>query len=153
MNGSGDPSPADNTYGARFWVGVVIGGAVMAYGAIGLIRNLSGDALVSWGLFFIGADLLHDSLFAPAAFLAGAVLARLLPVPWRTPVMAGCIISASVLLVVLPPLIGLGGNPGNPTLHPIDYTTSTITALAIVWGAVGAVSLVAARGERRSSSS
>lgn len=153
MSAGNVPSPAGardaGDHGARFWIGVAIGGALMAYGTIGLLRNLSGDALVNWGLFFVGADLLHDGVVAPLVFLGGAALARLLPAPWRTPVIAGCVISAAVLLVVFAPLVGLGGNPGNPTLRPLDYTTSTLTALVVVWATVGTVSLLVAARDRR----
>ncbi|MCZ7530277.1 MAG: hypothetical protein M5U31_07965 [Acidimicrobiia bacterium] len=136
-----------NTHGMLFWVGLALGGALMVYGLVGLIRNIEGE-LLNWAVFYVGIDVVHDSILAPVTFAVGALVARMLPAPWRAPVTAGCVISAAVLLVVAVPLLGLGGNPGNPTLRPLDYPTATAWALAIVWGTVGIVSVIVAWSRR-----
>jgi len=148
---SASPTPTERDdrsadHGLRFWIGVVIGGGVMAYGAVGLVRNIDGSDLVNWLVYLVGADVLHDALVAPALFALGALAARLLPARVRTPITIGCAISAAVLLVGAIPLFGLGGNPNNPTLRPLDYQTAVLTALGIVWGVVLVVTLVAVVG-------
>lgn len=149
------PTEADHRsseHGLRFWIGVVIGGGVMAYGAVGLVRNIDGSDLVNWFVYLVGADVFHDALVAPALFALGAVAARLLPGRIRTPITIGCAISAAVLLVGAIPLFGLGGNPDNPTLQPLDYQTAVLTALGIVWGVVLVVTLVVALARNARSS-
>lgn len=137
-----DARPSE--HGLRFWVGVVLGGAVMVYGAVGLVRNIEGDELVSWFVYFVGTDVVHDALVAPALLAAGAIAARFLPAPLRAPVTIGCIVSGAVLLVGAVPLLDLGGNPLNPTIRPLDYSTAVLTALGIVWLVVALVALASA---------
>lgn len=155
-SGEGPAEPSTTArrtqHGPGFWVGLAVGGGIMCYGLVGLLRNLEGEALVSWLVYFVGADLLHDALVAPALFVVGALLARFLPRPVRAPVLIGCVVSAAVLLVVAVPLLDLGGNPLNPTIRPLDYTTAALTAIGIVWAAVIVVSSATALLRRRSRS-
>jgi hypothetical protein len=118
------------------WVALVIGGAVMAFAVFGAFHDL-GDDFVGWGVWVVGADVAHDALLAPALCGMGLVLARLVPGGWvRAHLQAGLIASGVVLLVAWVPLRGWGGNPGNPTIRPLDYRTATLTVLAVVWGVV-----------------
>lgn len=134
--------------GAAFWAGLVVGLAVLGYGVAGLLDHVTGDALVSWLTIFVGADIVHDLVVAPVACGVGLVVARLGLGRWRAPVQAGLFASAVVLAVAWIPLRGLGGNPGNPTIRPLDYLTATLTVLAAVWITVAAVGLLAHRRGR-----
>ncbi|CAN5678836.1 hypothetical protein BH20ACT2_BH20ACT2_15780 [soil metagenome] len=135
--------------GAPFWIGLVLGLAVLGYGVAGLLDHVRGDALVGWVGLLVGADLVHDLVVAPVACGVGLVVARLGLGRWRGPVQAGLFATAVVLAVAWIPLRDLGGNPDNPTIRPLDYRTATLTVLAAVWVAVTAVGLVCIWMHRR----
>jgi hypothetical protein len=142
-------------YGRAFWIALPIGAALMTFGAVGLIGDMGVGAGVKVGGWLVGADVAHDFVLAPLACLVGAVVARALPRWCRAPVQAALITSGVLLIVVFPALRGFGRDqvPDNPSVQPLDYTTATVTALAIVWTAAGAWLIVrlatAARGRRR----
>jgi hypothetical protein len=123
------------TYGRAYWVALAIGAGVMAYGGIGLVGDIgvgpSGDVAV----WLVGADVGHDFVLAPLACFIGAAVARALPRLCRAPVQAALLTSGVLLLVVFPALRGFGRDqvPDNPSVQPLDYTTATLTALAVVW--------------------
>jgi hypothetical protein len=122
-------------YGRLFWIALTVGSAVMVFGVVGLVSDAgvaSGADVARW---FVGADLVHDFVLAPLACLIGAAVARLLPRWCRAPVQAALLTSGVLLIVVFPALRGFGRDhvPDNPSVQPLDYTTSTLTALAVVW--------------------
>jgi hypothetical protein len=117
-------------------VGLVAGYAVMIFGVVGLLRRVplrSAGQIATW---VVGADLAHDFVLAPLVCLTAFLLTRAAPSTWRWPVTAGVIGSAIVLAVAYPALRGFGHDtaPGNRTVLPLDYTTATVTVLAVVWG-------------------
>jgi hypothetical protein len=128
---------SDPRFGRAFWIALPVGAGVMVYGAIGLVTDsgLSGAFdVVRW---LVGADLANDAVIAPLACLMGAAIARVLPRWCRAPVQAGLLASGVLLIVAFPALRGFGRDevPDNETVQPLDYTTSTLTALAVVWAA------------------
>jgi hypothetical protein len=142
-------------YGRAFWVALPIGAALMAFGAVGLIGDMGVGAGLKVGGWLVGADVAHDFVLAPLACLAGAVVARTLPCWCRAPVQAALITSGVLLIVVFPALRGFGRDqvPDNPSVQPLDYTTGTLTALAVVWAAaavwLGVRLATSGRGRRR----
>jgi hypothetical protein len=107
----------------------------MAIAVWGALSDLSLSSFASWGMWLIGVDLLNDFVVLPVVALVCVGLARL-PLGFvRAPVQAGLFASVMVLLVGGPGLAGTAAVSGNPTIQPIDYATSTLTALAVVWGA------------------
>ena len=142
-------------YGSSFWIALPIGAAVMVFGAIGLIGDLGVGGGVEVGGWLVGADVAHDFVLAPLACLVGAAVARALPRWCRAPTQAALVTSGVLLIVVFPALRGYGRAtvPDNPSIQPLDYTTSTLTALAVVWAAAGVWSVVriatSDRGTRR----
>ena len=133
------PLQDDEHGGARFWVALAVGGAVMGWGVwLFLDATSSGTARRSFVTWLVGADLAHDLVVAPVVALAAWALAGVVTDWWWPPVQAGVVISAFVLLLAALPLAGTADATGNPTIQPLDYTRSTLTALALVWGAVGA---------------
>jgi hypothetical protein len=124
-------------YGRAFWIALPIGAALMAFGAAGLIGDAGVGAGVEVGGWLVGADVAHDLVLAPLACLVGAVVARTLPRWCRAPVQAALLTSGVLLIVVFPALRGFGRDqvPDNPSVQPLDYTTATVTALAVVWAA------------------
>jgi hypothetical protein len=131
-------------YTRTYWVALVIGAAVMAYGAAGLLGDTGLGASVDVGVWLVGADVAHDFVLAPLACLIGAAAARLLPRWCRAPVQAALLTSGVLLIVVFPALRGYGRDqvPDNPSVQPLDYTTATLTALAVVWAAAAAWLLI-----------
>ena len=130
----------------------MIGGAVMAFGVRGVLMNARAThptELVRW---VIGADLLHDFLFAPLVIAIGWFVVRVVPRSWRAPVQAGLVASGVVALVGWAAWRGYGRAtvPDNPTVQPLDYTTAILTVWAIVWGVVAI--WIAVREIRRRSS-
>jgi hypothetical protein len=122
-------------YGRAFWIVVALGTAVMAYGAIGLVSDTGVGASADVAVWLVGADVAHDFVLAPLACLVGAAVARVLPCWCRAPVQAALMTTGVLLIVVSPALRGFGRDhvPDNPSVQPLDYTTATLTALAVVW--------------------
>jgi hypothetical protein len=141
-------------YGRAFWIALPIGAALMVFGAVGLLGDVGVDAGVKVGGWLVGADVAHDFVLAPLACLVGAVVARALPRWCRAPVQAALLTSGVLLIVVFPALRGFGRDqvPDNPSVQPLDYTTGTLTALAVVWAAAAVwlvVQLATSDRERR----
>lgn len=141
-------------YGRAFWIALPVGAALMAFGAAGLVGDTGLSASVDVAGWFVGADVGHDFVLAPLACLVGATVARVLPRRCRAPVQAALITSGVLLIVVFPALRGFGRDhvPDNETVQPLDYTTSTLTALAVVWTGAAvwlAIRLITSARERR----
>ncbi|CAN5860987.1 hypothetical protein BH24ACT3_BH24ACT3_18510 [soil metagenome] len=133
-----DRGLADGPDGLWFRVGLAVGLPVMGFGVAGVLRDLPGEAGRNWVTFLVGADLFHDALIVPVVAVVGLAVARIGGLG-RAALQAGLIGTAAVLAVGAIPLLGLGGAPDNPTIRPLDYATSTATAVALVWGAVAVV--------------
>jgi hypothetical protein len=141
-------------YGRAFWIALPIGAALMAFGAVGLIGDAGVGAGAEVGGWLVGADVAHDFVLAPLACLVGAAVARALPRWCRAPLQAALLTSGVLLIIVFPALRGFGRDqvPDNPSVQPLDYTTATLTALAVVWATAGVwlvVRLATAARERR----
>ncbi len=128
---SGPPTPR----GPTFWISYALGTAIIVqFGVFGALRDLPTLAdRVSFGKWIVGTDLGHDLLIAPLACLAAWLLARVVPRPARLPVQSACFASAIVLFVVQNALRGTGSFKHNPSIQPLNYATSTATALGAVW--------------------
>jgi hypothetical protein len=122
-------------YTRAFWVALPVGAGLMAFGAVGLVQDTGLSAAADVARWLVGADLAHDFVLAPLACLIGFAVARVLPRVCRSPVQAALLTSGVLLIVVFPALRGFGRDqvPDNPSVQPLDYTSSTLTALAIVW--------------------
>lgn len=123
------------TYTAGFWVGVVIGMPIVAYGLRGVLDQLPGVQLTSFARWFLGGAVLHDVLLAPAVCAIGWAVARWLPRPAVAPVQAALVTTAIVALVSWPLVRGYGITPGEPSFLSRDYTASLLGVLAAVWAA------------------
>lgn len=142
-------------YGRAYWIALPIGVALMVFGIVGMVGDKGIATSVNIGAWLVAADVAHDLVLAPAACLIGAVIARVLPHWCRAPVQAALLTTGVLLIVAFPALRGYGHDqvPDNPSVQPLDYTTATLTTLAVVW--VGAASWAtvrlasAGRGRRR----
>jgi hypothetical protein len=119
-------------------VGLVVGLSVLVFGIVGLIHAASTENVRRILEWVISADLLHDVVVAPAVCLVGFGLVRVAPNRWRGPLQSGAVASAVVLIVAYPLLQGFAHHrlPDNASVLPLDYTTSVLTVLGIVWTTV-----------------
>ena len=128
--------------GLSFWIGLAVGGAVMAYGVRGVLTELGPGNPVKLATWVVGLDLIHDLLLAPVVVAAGLLLAAVLPDRARGPVRAATAMSGVVVLFSVPLLTGWGRRAGNPSTLPLNYAHSVLVVLAVVW-AVALIVVVA----------
>ncbi|MGZ4784175.1 MAG: hypothetical protein ACXV5S_00760 [Acidimicrobiales bacterium] len=134
------PSPAG------FWIGLVIGGAVMAYGVRGALEGLGAGNPTKLAFWVVGLDLAHDLVLAPLVVVVGLVLGRLVPTLLRGPVRIAAALSGLVVLFSWPLIRAFGRRPGNSSTLPLDYAHSVLVVLAGIWLVAAAV--VAVRWRR-----
>ena len=116
----------------------VAGVAAAAWGAL-LALDLSLTDNTEIATWLVAGPLVHDLLAAPLVGVLGLLLARVLPPPWRTPVVAGAVLSAVLFLLAMPLLWRRYPAPVNPGLHDRDYGPALLACLAVVWvAALGA---------------
>lgn len=150
-----EPAASERT-GVTFWIALIMGGAVMAFGIRGVITEFGREQSTNLATWVIGADLLHDLLIAPIAILVGWSVVRLAPRRWRAPLNAGLLATGIVLGIAWPALRGYGRAivPDNPSVQPLDYSTAVAWVLGVVWVAVaiwlvvGSVRTSGARSQR-----
>jgi hypothetical protein len=119
--------------GIGFWLAVVVGWGFILLGTIDYIAKRGASDAIKVATWVVGGNIAHDALLVPVVLLVGAVLTRCVPEPLRTPLRAGLVASACVVLVAVPVLGGYGRKAANPSLLPLDYGSAVLTALAIVW--------------------
>ena len=128
-------SPAGHL-GAGFWVGAVIGGAIVAFGVHGLWVNERSGA-ISAAQWLVGGALLLDLVVVPVAALVGWATKRVVP-RWAWPVARAALLTSAILIVVAAPLVThQGGVPGNATVRPRDYGAGLAWALGLTWVIAG----------------
>lgn len=138
-----DAPEGTDRLGATFWVGLVVGGAVMAYGVKGLLGADQATQPPNFARFFIGAGIAHDALWAPVVVAVGWVTAILLPPVVRTPVRFALALSALAVVFAFPLVRGYGVREDNPSLFVFDYGRSLLVVLTVIW--VATASYVAVR--------
>jgi amino acid transporter len=106
---------------------------VIAVGVRGLLENANRTHPPDWALWFVGADIVHDALFAPAIVAAGVAVTKLVPGSVRRHVQAALIMSGTVSLLVIPILRGYGRRPHNPSHLPRNYLAGLLVLLAAIW--------------------
>jgi hypothetical protein len=120
--------------GLGFWIGLALGTPIMVYGAVELIGQAGWARAFAAGRWLAGSLILHDFVLVPIVLALVWILGRSTPAWLRTPLRAGMLASALVLALGLPGLLDLDVRPDNATVHPLDYGTAVLTALAVVWG-------------------
>ncbi|WIY05625.1 hypothetical protein QRX60_17875 [Amycolatopsis mongoliensis] len=94
---------------------------------------------VGW---IVGGPLINDGVVAPLTAVLGIVLARVLPHPWRVPVVTGTVLTGVLLILAFPLLWRPYGTPPMPGLHDGDPALGLALTLAAVWLAVLLTALV-----------
>lgn len=85
---------------------------------------------VGW---IVGGPLLNDGVVAPLTAVLGIILARVVPRPWRVPVVTGTVITGVLLIVAFPLLWRPYGTPPMPGLHDGNPALGLLLTLAAVW--------------------
>ena len=124
--------------GRGFWVGLGLGGPVIAYGVVQLVRRTGWPRSLATARWLVGGLLLHDLVLVPIVLVLVWVVGRITPRWLTTPVRTGLLASALVLALGWPGLRGYGNRTDNRTVHPLAYGTAVLTALALVWAAAAA---------------
>lgn len=144
-----NPEPEKPTYSAAFWIGLVIGWAIIAFAARGLLDAEIAVPLDRYLRVFIGGIVVHDFLIVPTVLLIGVVVARIVPASVRGPVTAGLIVSGVVVVFSIPFVGHFGRVADNATILPRSYGTGLAIVLAAVWIVVAVVACVGAAAARR----
>lgn len=133
-------------YGRLFWSLLPVGGLLMAWGLIGLLRESRLTVPASWLRWLLGGLLAHDLLLAPVILAIGLAVRRLPPAP-QPPVRAALIVSGALGLMSVPLLLGYGRatQPGNSSLLPGDYPANLAAVLGAVWAIAGVWALLTRR--------
>ncbi len=136
---SGEPTePAveaepETSHGLTFWIGLVIGVAVMAYGLKGLLGASAATQPPDLAKFFIGAGIFHDAVFAPIVVIVGWLTLRVLPPVARNPVRIALALSVVLVVFTWPLVRRWGARESNPSLLPLDYGRNVVVGLITIW--------------------
>lgn len=123
---------------------VAVAGAAAALWGVWKLTAYSLPELSAVALWLAGGVVAHDALVVPLT-LALALVARLLPLPWRAPAAVGLIVLAPVTLLAIPVLGRFGARDDNLTLLDRNYWIGWVV-LAVV---TVAVCLLAGRRRQR----
>jgi predicted neutral ceramidase superfamily lipid hydrolase len=146
MSGSGDTT---DRLGPSFWVGLVIGGAIMAFGVRGALAGLGAHRSLELAEWVVGLDVAHDLLLAPVVVAVGLFLAWLVPATIAGPVRAAVAISGLVVLFSVPLITAWGRHPANSSTLPLNYAHSVLIVLGLIWFTAATVIIVRMARNRR----
>src|SRR5690349_14802580 len=91
-----------------FWIGLVVGLAVMTYGIRGLLVDAAATRPTKAAEWLVAADLLHDLVLIPIVLAVGWLTRRLVPEALRWPIRAALIGTALAVAIGWIPLRGYG---------------------------------------------
>jgi len=120
-----------------FWPALAAGSAIMLFGLIGLVANATDTNPVALLAVLGGFVLLHDLVVAPLTYLAGAALARRLPVWARGPVKGASALTAIVIVLSVPLIGHFGRRPGNSSTLPLSYGRNVAIIVGLIWLGAG----------------
>lgn len=130
----------------------------LALGAIGVAAGLFGlwhliddgtTALVSLGIWLVGALIVHDAIIAPLTIGITIVAAQFLPAPARMPAVVGFIVWGTCSIAFFAVITGQAGKTGNDTIGGQPYTVAWVIFTALV--ALAAVATAVLRTRRSGS--
>ncbi len=98
------------------------------------------DVIATAG-WIVGGPLLNDGVVAPLTAVLGFVLSRIVPHPWKAPVVAGTVITGVLAIVAFPLLWRPYGTPPMPGLHDGNPALGLALTVAAVWLVVVATAL------------
>lgn len=145
---SRDGAAGGHEYGVLFWVGAVLGWAVIAYGAVLLVGDDEAEWFNTVRLVAIGV-IAHDVIWLAASVGSGWLLSRVVGRAIPFWIRWGGWTTAVIVAMWLPVGRRYGDRLNNDTILPRDYTHSIIALLVVIWVAAAAYGLI----ERRRSAS
>jgi hypothetical protein len=115
-------------------IGLLCGTPVMLVGGVGLLRHTDATPPSSYLKFLVGGDIVHDLVVAPIVALVAFFVVRRVPAIARAPLRAALFGSAVVVAIAWPGIRQYGRMraPDNLTVQPLNYATSTLTAVGVV---------------------
>jgi hypothetical protein len=133
----GTLDPGASPHGPLFWSGVVIGWAVICFGAWGIFRDARETHPANLGLWLAGSALVDDLLIAPAVFMLARVLGRHVP-PRPRPFLQAALILAALVAVFAFPFIGGFSRvaDGNPSALPGNYLIGYLVVVGAGWAVI-----------------
>jgi hypothetical protein len=135
---------AQQSYGPVFWIGLVIGWAVIGWGLAGVLQSVwlkDRPLRVLW--WVLGGLVVHDALLAPFLTLAAIALGLAISKPRvRGPIAAGLVLSGVVVLFSYPLWRGFGRRAANETILPLDYPHNVGIIVLAIWIGVAATLVV-----------
>lgn len=149
MSGVRRVGAGDEPRTRAFWIGLVVGLAVMTYGIRGLLVDAAATRPTKAVAWLVGADLLHDLVLIPIVLAIGWLTRRVVPNVLRWPVRASLIGTALAVAIVWIPWRGYGRLPDNPSLAPLDYGNAVVAVVVAVWCACALWGVLAVVGNRR----
>jgi hypothetical protein len=85
---------------------------------------------VGW---LVGGPILNDAVVAPLTAVVGFAMARVLPAPWKTPVVTATVITGALVVLAFPLLWRPYGTAPMPGLHDGNPALGLALTLAAVW--------------------
>lgn len=113
----------------------LLGLAALAWGAL-LFANYAFPLrpdVFGTAFWIVGAPVVNDAVIAPVTAIAGLVLSRIVPAPWKTPVIAGTVATAVLAILAFPLLWRTYGTPPEPGLHDGNPALGLALTVAAVW--------------------
>ncbi len=102
-------------------IAVVIGVLAIGYGGLQVLLNWEAASPFGLVVFLVAVAILDDLILLPLALGVGAVVRRALPEPVRSPVQAGLVVLAGLVLVGLPFALSPARNGESATLLTEPY--------------------------------
>jgi hypothetical protein len=116
-----------------FWLGLIGGYPLIAIGVWGIFHDAAVTSPFNFALWFIGGNLVHDFLLAPAVVLVSFALRLVVSPKSLGRVQWALALSGVVVLFALIPLLRLGKSPLEPTVQPLNYGVGLVIVLAAIW--------------------
>lgn len=141
MTGPPEHRVATMTYGLRFWVGVLLGWALIAFGIHSAFRTYQASNPVYSLITLVMFAVVNDLIIAPAVIIIGLALRRVVrPGPVAGTVLAVGLISVVVTAFSLPEIRHYGKDPAlASSLQTADYATGLLIVIGVVWGVAAVI--------------
>lgn len=136
------------------YVWVVAGVALMAFGVRALLfGDTNGTRPVASAVWAAGGLVLHDGVLAPAVFVTGWLLPRVLPRRVRTVALPVLVLAGVCALLLVPHWRSPASRQNasvNPPSSATDIALAVLVGLAALGAAHGVAALLSARARRSS---
>jgi hypothetical protein len=126
------PSAQEGEGGAVFWIGAVIGWAVIGVGLFGVLDHPKSANAFKVFRLLVGLNVVNDAVVIPTLILLAFVFRRLAPSWLRMPVQVWFIMAGAVTVYAYPIVSGFGRSKVNPSILPRNYAHGLLIVLACI---------------------